>query len=69
MKCPSCQKAVSREKGEKRPISWPFCSKRCKMIDLGKWVNEEYKIPIRQAPSEEEITELENALKAKNSLK
>jgi endogenous inhibitor of DNA gyrase (YacG/DUF329 family) len=22
----------------------PFCSERCKMVDLGKWLNEEYKI-------------------------
>ena len=21
---------------------WPFCSKRCKMIDLGKWLGEKY---------------------------
>ena len=27
----------------------PFCSPRCKMIDLGKWLGEEYKIsePLR----------------------
>jgi hypothetical protein len=27
----------------------PFCSKRCKLIDLGKWLSEDYKIsePLR----------------------
>ena len=27
----------------------PFCSKRCKLVDLGKWLGEEYKItePLR----------------------
>ncbi len=27
----------------------PFCSPRCKMVDLGKWLGEEYKIsePLR----------------------
>ncbi len=27
----------------------PFCSSRCKMIDLGQWLNEEYRIsePLR----------------------
>ena len=27
----------------------PFCSQRCKLIDLGKWLNEEYRIsePLR----------------------
>ena len=27
----------------------PFCSSRCKMVDLGKWLGEDYKItePLR----------------------
>lgn len=24
----------------------PFCSERCKMIDLGRWANEEYRVPL-----------------------
>jgi len=31
----------------------PFCSERCKMIDLGKWANEEYRVEQR----EQEFTE------------
>jgi len=23
----------------------PFCSRRCKLVDLGKWLDEEYRIP------------------------
>jgi hypothetical protein len=23
----------------------PFCSERCRMADLGRWLNEEYRIP------------------------
>jgi endogenous inhibitor of DNA gyrase (YacG/DUF329 family) len=44
MKCPTCGK----------PIEWkdnpcrPFCSERCRLIDLGGWVNEEYKVPGEQ---------------------
>ena len=26
--------------------SFPFCSTRCKQIDLGKWLNEQYRIPV-----------------------
>jgi hypothetical protein len=26
------------------PSHFPFCSPRCKAIDLGKWLNEEYRI-------------------------
>lgn len=29
----------------------PFCSERCKMIDLGQWADENYKIPIAETSS------------------
>lgn len=29
----------------------PFCSERCKLIDLGKWANEEYRIEQRERDS------------------
>lgn len=25
--------------------AYPFCSDRCRLIDLGKWLGEEYRIP------------------------
>ena len=25
---------------------FPFCSPRCKTIDLGKWLSEEYRVPV-----------------------
>ena len=40
--CPTCKKlAVYDTNNPYRP----FCSERCKMIDLGDWANENYKIP------------------------
>jgi uncharacterized protein len=47
MKCPTCGK----------PVEWtdnpfrPFCSERCKLIDLSRWVSEEYRVPGKQVPS------------------
>lgn len=41
-KCPTCNKTLPEEKTS----SWPFCSNRCRMVDLGKWMNEDYKVPI-----------------------
>jgi len=42
VKCPTCGKAVVWS--EKNP--WrPFCSERCKLIDLGEWANESHRIP------------------------
>jgi len=42
IRCPTCKKAY--EWDENSP--WrPFCSERCKMIDLGEWLSEGYRIP------------------------
>ncbi len=38
VKCPTCKKKVEWEGNPYRP----FCSERCKLIDLGKWLDEEY---------------------------
>jgi len=35
------------------PSSFPFCSQRCKEVDLGMWVTEEYRIPAQPAIDEE----------------
>ena len=39
-KCPQCGKE-SAWKGNKYR---PFCSERCKLIDLGTWADEKYKV-------------------------
>jgi len=39
--CPTCDKAVAwQSESEFRP----FCSKRCQMLDLGDWADENHKI-------------------------
>lgn len=38
--CPYCRKKVDWEGNRWRP----FCCERCKMIDLGKWASEDYKV-------------------------
>lgn len=52
--CPTCKKRVQVAVREALPTR-PFCSERCKMIDLGKWFNEEYRIssPLRADASED----------------
>ena len=39
--CPTCKREAVRE-GNK---VFPFCSERCYMIDLGRWLGEEYRVP------------------------
>ncbi|MDR0577425.1 MAG: DNA gyrase inhibitor YacG [Candidatus Accumulibacter sp.] len=29
----------------------PFCSERCKLIDLGAWASETYRVPTQEAPT------------------
>jgi endogenous inhibitor of DNA gyrase (YacG/DUF329 family) len=44
--CPICHKtikSISQEKNEIRKF-FPFCSERCKLIDLGSWLDADYKI-------------------------
>lgn len=50
--CPKCKKRTPYEENPFRP----FCSKRCQMIDLGAWANEEYRVRSReQDPSAQEL--------------
>lgn len=45
VKCPTCKEDVVW--GEQSPFR-PFCSKRCQLIDLGEWADEEKAIIVRQ---------------------
>lgn len=46
VECPTCKKSVEWKESN----SWrPFCSERCKLIDLGAWANEEYRVPAEDA--------------------
>lgn len=40
MRCPQCNKPVTWKGNPDRP----FCSERCRMIDLGNWADENYRI-------------------------
>lgn len=49
--CPGCGAAA-----EYSPANpWrPFCSERCRLIDLGAWAAESYRIPVRDKGSDED---------------
>lgn len=47
----------------------PFCSERCKLLDLGAWADEEYNLPAEGASlSEEDLEKIERALTEKRDL-
>jgi endogenous inhibitor of DNA gyrase (YacG/DUF329 family) len=52
VKCPVCG---TRTVWEDNPFR-PFCSERCRLLDLGKWASEDYRIPgdKKDLPDEEE---------------
>lgn len=45
-RCPTCHKAVrapTKESSEEAKF-FPFCSERCRLVDLGAWLDTQYKI-------------------------
>jgi endogenous inhibitor of DNA gyrase (YacG/DUF329 family) len=51
VQCPTCGK----------PVPWspesafrPFCSERCRNIDLGAWAAEDYRLPEQEKPPQED---------------
>jgi hypothetical protein len=52
LKCPICKKEVILGEPD-----FPFCGERCRLIDLGKWASEEYRIPVAGDPPQPESDE------------
>jgi hypothetical protein len=55
VKCPTCEKMVAWSKESEFK---PFCSERCRLIDLGQWAAEEHRIPCAQQENALELEEL-----------
>lgn len=63
VKCPNCGKLSEYESNEFRP----FCSERCKLLDLGAWADEEYKLPTDESElTESDIAQIEHSLEAED---
>lgn len=52
VRCPICKKEVPLD-----DPNMPFCSDRCRLIDLGNWASEKYVIPSPAQPAELESDE------------
>lgn len=44
MKCPICQSVFEKEASR----SLPFCSTRCREIDLARWIDEKYSVTVEK---------------------
>ena len=47
-RCPTCDRQFDSEQA----TAMPFCSERCRLIDLGRWLDEENSIPVDRVPDE-----------------
>lgn len=53
VKCPRCKKeSLFSPENPYRP----FCSERCRLIDLGQWANEDFRIPTQDGASVQDIS-------------
>ena len=52
-KCPICKKPTEKEAN----AFSPFCSERCKTIDLGAWLGEKYVVKGEELASPEELAD------------
>jgi endogenous inhibitor of DNA gyrase (YacG/DUF329 family) len=52
-RCPTCRGPATER--DQNP-TFPFCSERCRLIDLGNWLGESYRIPTHESP-DDHVTE------------
>jgi len=50
IKCPHCGKETEYRDNPFRP----FCSERCKLVDLGGWLSGTYRVPIKNSNEDED---------------
>ena len=61
--CPVCRTKIVLEQTR----SMPFCSERCRLIDLGRWLDEEIGVPVAEAepmdhPDEDWASDVDNTV-------
>ncbi len=49
--CPICRKKLTVPRNDDAPFR-PFCSHRCKMVDLGRWLDGTYTIDEPASPED-----------------
>ena len=60
VRCPVCQRLMQGQSAQEWP-QFPFCSPKCKLIDLGRWLGEAYRVPAET--NEEEAPGLDDTSK------
>ena len=58
MRCPICKRPVSDPPADGPRGDYPFCSARCKLIDLGRWLDGAYQVPVEISPEDNDADEI-----------
>ncbi len=59
VRCPVCDRRMQGASAAEWP-QFPFCSERCRLVDLGRWLGERYRIEPAaegEAPAQPENTD------------
>jgi endogenous inhibitor of DNA gyrase (YacG/DUF329 family) len=48
-RCPICDRPAPPRQHNR---AFPFCSPRCRLVDLGKWLNEDYRVSVPDTSNE-----------------
>ncbi len=59
VKCPICSKSFEIAKLDDLP-SFPFCTDRCRILDLGRWIDGAYAIPDQAQPGTAGTSDVED---------
>jgi endogenous inhibitor of DNA gyrase (YacG/DUF329 family) len=57
VRCPICQRPMAGQSSAEWP-QFPFCSPKCRLIDLGRWLGEDYRIASDHPEEETKETEI-----------
>ncbi len=58
MRCPGCHREAEWQDNRWRP----FCSERCQLVDFGRWVSGDYRVPLFEEPDSLDGLELDRDL-------
>jgi len=59
IKCPICKKQFEYTSSKWRP----FCSERCRDVDLGRWINGSYSVPSEKKLDDDDLEKIERLKK------
>jgi endogenous inhibitor of DNA gyrase (YacG/DUF329 family) len=60
LRCPICSRSFEIADLGDLP-TFPFCSERCRLIDLGRWIDERYAVPVSKKSDDETEPDADDA--------